>query len=487
MSDIDVFISYKSERRAYAEHLHDVLVDHGFSVWFDYALVPGNAFDQEIEEKIRAAKCVVVLWCTKSVKSEWVLDEAYLAKQLKKLIPTRIETVELPLNYKRLQTVNLTGWNGHPTVGPHMAVVEEVARFVGRSSKPDAKCLERFERVWDRMGALQPIGFGLSQEVNEQSGKPSFAKDEESDETLSSVEAPKPKPVQKPAKSASTTTPKPNAKQRFELEVNRRLEAKSEAAKIYDEINKNDKAELLAFIDFCEQGPEVRAAQARVSELEAEEQAAKAEADYNSLLSGYDLAALRAFVAENKGAKKAWKASKRIAEIEAGAPDDVTRKKWEKEARDSLLKGEDIPEERKPYIAHLELSESDFSDVNALSDLSNLIHLNLNRTQVSDVSLLSGLVNLVEVYLGGTQVSDVNALSGLINLSELHLWQTQVSDVGALSGLIKLKQLDLWGTQVSDVSALSGLVKLKEIYLYDTKVEDTSALRHIKGLEIYGP
>jgi hypothetical protein len=75
----DVFISYKSERRAAAEHLAEILADYGYSVWWDYGLIAGGDFGAQIESELRASKAAVVLWCSLSVNSEWVREEAALA------------------------------------------------------------------------------------------------------------------------------------------------------------------------------------------------------------------------------------------------------------------------------------------------------------------------------------------------------------------------------------------------------------------------
>jgi hypothetical protein len=61
-----------------------------------------------IEEAINAAKCVVVLWSKKSVKSGWVREEAYIGKDRQILVPAKIEPVDLPLGFGRIQAADLT-------------------------------------------------------------------------------------------------------------------------------------------------------------------------------------------------------------------------------------------------------------------------------------------------------------------------------------------------------------------------------------------
>lgn len=132
----DVFISYKSDRRAVAELIARILELRGFSVWFDRALLAGEEFSQPIERELRAARAVVVLWCNLSVRSDWVREEATLAKRLRTIIPVRLERVDLPLGFVSLQAVDLTQWDGAPRARAVDRLVQEVARLVGREPVP---------------------------------------------------------------------------------------------------------------------------------------------------------------------------------------------------------------------------------------------------------------------------------------------------------------------------------------------------------------
>ena len=110
----EIFISYKSERRKAAEHLAEILHCYGYSVWFDYSLLKGADFGFQIDAKIREAKAAVVLWCTKSVTSRWVAEEADLARELGGLVPVKIEACELPVGFRRLDYLDLSDWDGAP-------------------------------------------------------------------------------------------------------------------------------------------------------------------------------------------------------------------------------------------------------------------------------------------------------------------------------------------------------------------------------------
>ena len=108
----DVFISYSSDDLEQARMLADVLEQRGVSVWWDRKIPPGRTYDDVIEEALHGAKCVVVLWSAKSVTSDWVKTEAAEAAQKDALVPARIEEVDLPLEFRRLQAADLIGWQG---------------------------------------------------------------------------------------------------------------------------------------------------------------------------------------------------------------------------------------------------------------------------------------------------------------------------------------------------------------------------------------
>lgn len=161
----DVFISYKSERRPAAEHLAEILADFGYSVWWDYGLISGRDFGAQIEKELREAKVVVVLWCSLSVNSEWVREEAALAKRLNKIIPTSIEIVDLPLGFSLAQTLDLSDWDGAPQSHRLERLLRDVAQFVGRPPSPNLEGLDRTERAWRRFGAPSLRDFALVAEL----------------------------------------------------------------------------------------------------------------------------------------------------------------------------------------------------------------------------------------------------------------------------------------------------------------------------------
>ena len=159
----DIFISYKTERRAAAEHLAEICRLHGYTVWFDYGLSSGREFGRQIERELRAASAVVVLWCGLSVESDWVNNEAFLAKRLNKFVPVWIEKVDPPLEFLRDHTLDLTVWDGAPYNIVLAPLWDEFARLVGRDPQPQYRALRDLEQKWRRFGAPSLLNFSLSE------------------------------------------------------------------------------------------------------------------------------------------------------------------------------------------------------------------------------------------------------------------------------------------------------------------------------------
>ena len=123
----DVFISYAREDRDRAHKLADALAAFGWSVWWDRKIITGEAFDQAIERELETAKSIVVLWSEHSIASEWVKSEAAVASERGVLVPALIDSVKLPLEFRRKQTADLIGWDGEPSHSGLQALCEGIS------------------------------------------------------------------------------------------------------------------------------------------------------------------------------------------------------------------------------------------------------------------------------------------------------------------------------------------------------------------------
>ena len=72
----DVFISYARSNATQAQQLAEALRGLGYGVWRDDALPAHRACAGVIDERLAAAKAVVVIWSADAMRSEWVQSEA---------------------------------------------------------------------------------------------------------------------------------------------------------------------------------------------------------------------------------------------------------------------------------------------------------------------------------------------------------------------------------------------------------------------------
>jgi len=127
----DIFISYASKDRSRVEPLAHALEARGWSVWWDRTIPPGKSFDQVIEEAITAARCVVVLWSKKSIRSDWVKEEAGIGKRGKILVPAKIDLVEPPLGFGLIQAADLTDWKTDTSHTAFASFLSAISDIVG--------------------------------------------------------------------------------------------------------------------------------------------------------------------------------------------------------------------------------------------------------------------------------------------------------------------------------------------------------------------
>src|SRR5580704_4845945 len=108
----DVFISYARSTAREAQGVAEALRGMGFAVWRDDELPPHRDYTDAIEERLRGAKAVVVLWSAEAVKSQWVRAEANVAREAGTLVQLRLDSATPPLPFNEIQCADLAGWVG---------------------------------------------------------------------------------------------------------------------------------------------------------------------------------------------------------------------------------------------------------------------------------------------------------------------------------------------------------------------------------------
>jgi TolB-like protein len=139
----DVFVSYSRDDRETAQRFALGFEREGFSVWWDQAIVAGEAFDRATEKALREARAVVVLWSKRSVESDWVRAEATEARAAGRLVPAMIEPCKRPVIFELTQTADLVGWDGDAGDPRWRALVDGLRRTLapsqpGAASAPSA-------------------------------------------------------------------------------------------------------------------------------------------------------------------------------------------------------------------------------------------------------------------------------------------------------------------------------------------------------------
>src|SRR5665213_1357663 len=108
----DIFISYARSTADQAPAIAEALRGLGYDVWRDDELPAHRSYAEVIEERLQAAKVVVVIWSAEAVRSEWVQSEADTARTDRKLVQLTIDGSRLPRPFDRIQCADMTGWSG---------------------------------------------------------------------------------------------------------------------------------------------------------------------------------------------------------------------------------------------------------------------------------------------------------------------------------------------------------------------------------------
>lgn len=131
-----VFVSYAREDGPKARAIAHVLEKESFDVWIDQRIGSGSEFSREIEEALKSASAVVVLWSTNSVDSPWVRDEAAEGRDSGRLVPVLLEECRPPLGFRQFQTTDLSRWSGRGRPKQIDDVIAAVSAKAGVPLKP---------------------------------------------------------------------------------------------------------------------------------------------------------------------------------------------------------------------------------------------------------------------------------------------------------------------------------------------------------------
>ena len=130
-----IFLSYARDDVDTAKQLADCLAQAGHDVWWDRHLHGGSRFDREIEEALKNADAVVVLWSSASLDSAWVKDEAAEARDSERLVPVSIGSAKPPLGFRQFHTIDLGSWNGDGQPEALGELIDAINRTCGPNAR----------------------------------------------------------------------------------------------------------------------------------------------------------------------------------------------------------------------------------------------------------------------------------------------------------------------------------------------------------------
>jgi len=127
----NVFISYARSSEEQANCVAEALRGSGYSVWRDDELPAHRSYAEVIEERLKSAKAVVVLWSAEAAKSQWVRAEADTARGTGTLVQASVDGALPPIPFNQIQCADLKGWDGNTDSPGWHKLESSVASLVG--------------------------------------------------------------------------------------------------------------------------------------------------------------------------------------------------------------------------------------------------------------------------------------------------------------------------------------------------------------------
>ena len=130
----DIFVSYARPTERQARQIADTLRQRGYAVWRDDELPAHRAYSEVIEERIKSAKAVLVLWSADAAKSQWVRAEADAAREAGTLVQVTMDGTIPPMPFNQIQCADLSSWAGDTTSQGWAKVEASIAQLAGAPS-----------------------------------------------------------------------------------------------------------------------------------------------------------------------------------------------------------------------------------------------------------------------------------------------------------------------------------------------------------------
>jgi adenylate cyclase len=126
----DVFVSYARPDELVAGRVAKALRSEGYGVWRDDELPAHGAYAEVIEERLKSAKAVVVLWSAAAAKSQWVRAEADAARITGTLVQASLDGTVPPLPFNQIHCADLRTWDGTKHTSGWQKLIASVAALI---------------------------------------------------------------------------------------------------------------------------------------------------------------------------------------------------------------------------------------------------------------------------------------------------------------------------------------------------------------------
>ncbi|MFP5328695.1 MAG: TIR domain-containing protein [Alphaproteobacteria bacterium] len=131
----DVFISYARASEDQAKRVEQALRTSGYAVWRDSELPAHRSYAEVIEERLKSAKAVIVLWSAEAAKSQWVRAEADAARELGTLVQAGVDGSMPPIPFNQIQCADLQGWKGEKSHAGWRKLIASIETLAGKAQE----------------------------------------------------------------------------------------------------------------------------------------------------------------------------------------------------------------------------------------------------------------------------------------------------------------------------------------------------------------
>jgi hypothetical protein len=125
----DIFLSYAREDSDSAAAMIKAFErSEGSSVWYDRHIRPASSWLNVLENEFERARCVVMLWSTHAIQSDWVRKEGMAGLDRTVLVPVLIGEADVPGVFGSIQFADLTRWDGDPAALSFTALLQSLKK-----------------------------------------------------------------------------------------------------------------------------------------------------------------------------------------------------------------------------------------------------------------------------------------------------------------------------------------------------------------------